>query len=82
MSLLLKPQLEQFIEEQVKTGRYASRTEVLEAGLARLMLDPVPTELNEADLAAIEESEGQIAAGEDLDWNQVSKRLRHKYLGE
>jgi len=78
----LKPELEQFIEQQVKAGRFASRDEMLEAGVARLMLDPLRDELDEQDLAAIEESERQIAAGADLDWKQVSTQLRREYLGE
>ena len=81
MNIPLKPELEKFVEEQVNSGRFSSAAEVLEAGLARLMLDPSPAELDEADLAAIEESEQQIARGEALDWNEVSARLRRKYLG-
>ena len=82
MNVALNPELERFIEEQVKAGRFASPAEVLEAGLARLMLDPLADELDEEDLAAIEESEEQIARGEDLDWKKVSAELRRKYLGE
>lgn len=82
MDVSLKPELQRFAEDQVKIGRFSSVTEVLEAGLARLMLDPVPDELDEEDIAAIEESEDQIARGEDLDWKEVSAKLRKKYLGE
>jgi putative addiction module CopG family antidote len=82
MNVSLKPELERFVEEQVRAGRFASPAEVLEAGLARLMLDPPADELDAADLAAIEESETQIARGEDLDWKEVSKDLRRRYLGE
>ena len=81
MDVSLKPELQKFIEDQVSTGRFSSATEVLEAGLARLMLDP-PDELDAEDLAGIDESEGQIARGEDLDWKEASARLRKKYLGE
>jgi hypothetical protein len=45
------------------------------------MLDPLPDELDAEDLAAIEESEAQIARGEDLDWTVVSAELRRLYLG-
>jgi hypothetical protein len=45
------------------------------------MLDP-PDELDADDLAAVEESEGQIKRGEDLDWVKVSAELRKKYLGK
>jgi putative addiction module CopG family antidote len=80
MNVALKPELEKFVQDQVKAGRFASPAEVLEAGLARLMLDP-PDELDAADLAAIDESEEQIARGEDLDWKAASQELRRRYLG-
>jgi len=74
--------LKRFVEDQVRAGKFASPEEVVEAGLARLMLDPAPDELDEDDRAAIAESEAQIARGEDLDWSQVSAELRKKYLGK
>jgi Arc/MetJ-type ribon-helix-helix transcriptional regulator len=77
-----KPELQKFIDQEIRAGSYSSPAEVIEAGLARLMLDPVPRELDAQDLDAIEESEGQIASGEDLDWKQVSAQLRKKYLNE
>jgi predicted transcriptional regulator len=46
------------------------------------MSDPLADELDEEDLAAIEESEKQIERGEDLDWKEVSKELRRRYLHE
>ena len=78
MNVPIKPEFEKFIEEQVKAGKFASPAAVLEAGLERLMFD----ELDEQDLAAIEESRSQIARGEDMDWREVSARLRSKYLAE
>jgi Arc/MetJ-type ribon-helix-helix transcriptional regulator len=82
MDLTLKPELQRFVDEQVRSGRFPTAVEVLEAGLARLMLDPAGDELDDEDVAAIEESEQQIARGEDLDWREVSAKLRQKYLGE
>ena len=82
MSISLRPELKRFVEDQVRAGKFASPEEVVEAGLARLMLDPAPDELDEDDRAAIAESEAQIARGEDLDWSQVSAELRKKYLGK
>ena len=78
---LQKPALEQFIQELVASGRFSSEAEVIEAGLARLMLDPAPDELDAQDRAAIAESETQIARGQDLDWHPISAALRRKYLG-
>ena len=82
MTVSLSPELRKYVEEQVRAGRFASAEEVVEAGLARLMLDPLPDALDDDDLAAIEESEAQIERGEDLDWAQVSAALRQKYLGK
>jgi len=82
MTISLNPKLRQYIEEQVRSGRFASPEEVVEAGLARLMLDPAPDELDDEDLAAIEESERQIERGEDRPWADVSAELRKKYLGK
>lgn len=80
MDVPLKPELKEFIDEQVKAGHFSSPAEVVEAGLARLMLDPEPDELDADDLAAIEESEQQIAGGQDLDWREVRAKLRRQYL--
>jgi len=76
MNVSLSPELQRFVEDQVKTGRFLSASEVLEAGLARLMVDPLPEDLDAEDVAAVEESERQIARGEDLDWKEVGARLR------
>jgi Arc/MetJ-type ribon-helix-helix transcriptional regulator len=82
MQLRLKPSVQRFIDEQVRTGRFPSAQDVLEAGIARLMLDPPPDELDADDLAAIEESEEQIARGESIDWKSASAQLRREFLGE
>jgi Arc/MetJ-type ribon-helix-helix transcriptional regulator len=80
MTVSLNPELQRFVEDQVKIGRFSSPAEVLEAGLARLMLDPPPEQFDEADRAAILRSEQQIARGEDLDWREGAGGLRRKYL--
>jgi putative addiction module CopG family antidote len=76
MNITLSPQLEKFVEDQIKEGRFSSVTEVLEAGLARLMVDPQSDELDAGDWVAIEESERQIARGEDIDWEQAREKCR------
>jgi len=76
MTISLSPELKKYVEEQVRAGRFASPEEVVEAGLARLMLDPLPDALDDEDLAAIDESEAQIARGEDLDWAHVSAKMK------
>lgn len=82
MDVTLQPELQKFVEDQVKSGRFPSTAAVVEAGIARLMLDPDPDDLDAADLAAIEESEQQIARGEDVDWAETAAMLRKQYLTE
>jgi hypothetical protein len=47
MTFKIDPILQRFIEKQVKAGCFNTPTEVVEAGLARLMLDPEPEPLSE-----------------------------------
>jgi antitoxin ParD1/3/4 len=82
MNVTLKPELEKFVEDQVNAGRFASAEEMFEAALARLMLDPPHDQLDAEDIAAITESEAQIARGEDMGWKEVSAQFRRKYRGE
>lgn len=79
MQVTLKPQTQRFIDEQVKAGRFASADELLEAGVARLMLDPEPHEIDDETLAAIEESEEQFERGEGIPLEQAAAELRKRY---
>ncbi len=81
MNVSLRPELQRFVDDQVKAGHFASPDAVIEAGLARLMLDPDPAELDEETLAAIDRAEEQIEQGQYRDWKEVSAELRAKYLG-
>ena len=79
MVRLSNPELEQFIDEQVKSGRFASRDAAIEAAVERMMREDA--ELDDATLAAIDEAEDQVEAGHTRDWKEVSAELRAKYLG-
>jgi putative addiction module CopG family antidote len=64
MTLSLGPELERFIEEKVRTGQYASREDVVRAGLTTLMQHDRLEQLPLADLEAIFPGfRGKIAAG-------------------
>lgn len=82
MDVQLKPEVEQFIHEQVRAGHFSSPAEVLEAGVARLMLDPDPNELDDETQAAIEEAEAQLDRGEGMPLDEAFEKLRHKHLGK
>jgi putative addiction module CopG family antidote len=81
MTVTLKPDLERFVAEQVSAGRYASPAEVLEAAVARLMLDPPGDELEEQDRRDIERGLNQMRSGQVVDWKSHSAPLRRHYLG-
>jgi len=82
MNVRLKPELQKFIDEEVKAGNFASADEVIEAGLARLMLDPAPRDADAETLAAIDEAEGQMDRGEGLPLDEAFTKLRQKHLAD
>lgn len=47
---------------------------------ARQNAEPVQDELDEADVAAIEEGLAQLERGESRAWEEVKEELRTKYL--
>jgi putative addiction module CopG family antidote len=79
MRVSLKPELRRFVEKQVKAGRYATLEEVLEAGVARLMLDDPAGELDDATLEAIDRAETQLDRGQGIPVDQAFARLRKKH---
>jgi Arc/MetJ-type ribon-helix-helix transcriptional regulator len=81
MNLRLRPELERFVDEQVKAGNYAPPEEVLEAGVARLMLDPAGDQLDADDLRQIRTSLEQMRRGEAMDWQPHSDAFRKRYTG-
>lgn len=86
MNVPLTPALAKFIEDQVRAGRFTSPAEVVEAGLARLMLDPDPSvagaedELDDETLAALDEADAQFDRGEGIPLDDAFARLRTKHL--
>ena len=77
----LRPELRKFIEDEVTAGNFGSADEVVEAALARLMLDPAPEAEDAETLAAIDEAEAQIDRGEGIPLDEAFRRLREKHLG-
>ena len=77
---LTKTELETFVAEQVRAGHFSSPVEVIEAGLARLMLDPEPAEFDPELDAAIDRAQAEFERGEDRPFEEVAAELRRKYL--
>ena len=81
MNVPLKAELEKFVQDQVRAGRFSSAGEVIEAGLARLMLDPPDEgELDAQTLAAIEDADAQIDRGECMPLDDAFAQLRRKHF--
>ena len=78
----MRPDLRKFVEDQVREGKFSSASQVIEAGVERLMHEEQEIQIDDDMWAAIQESEGQIARGEDRDFKEVAAELRKEFLGE
>ena len=78
MELELSEEAKRFIDESVRSGAYGSAREMIEAGIARLMLDP-PPEVDDDTLAAIDEGIEQLERGEKVPWHDLRAELLAKY---
>jgi antitoxin ParD1/3/4 len=78
MNLTLKPELTEFIRQEILTGKYASPDEAIEAALNLLKsksdIDQLATELREK----IDSAAAQLDRGEGLDGEDVIVGLRAK----
>ena len=74
---LTKPQLEQFIAEQVRAGRFPSPDAAVEAAVERMMQDPMG-ELDQETVDAINRAEEQIDRGEGIDFKEFAATMRKK----
>lgn len=62
-------------------GQYASIEELVEAGIARLMLDAEPP-LDDETLLAIEKGEADGDRGDVVPWGKLKAELLGKYLNK
>lgn len=80
MNVSLSSELQHFINEEVKAGRYTSPQEVVEEALSRLMevgADP-DEEIDDDTLAALQRSEDQIRRGEGMTISEVREHFRQR----
>lgn len=76
---LNKPEFRRFVEDEVRSGRFGSPAEVIEAGLARLMDDREPAPLDDETIAALAEADAQIERGEGIDFDKFAADMRARY---
>ena len=76
MTLTLDSEIQHFIEEEIRTGRYPTAEAVIEAAIKKLRSgdedtsdDAIDAELDPETIAAINEGEAQGDRGEGIDFD-------------
>jgi len=74
---LTRPELEKFITDKVNSGDFPTPQAVVEDALTRMMQDE--QSLTDEDIAAIDESEAQLDAGQGIDFDAFASEMHKKY---
>ena len=84
MNVSLRSDLAKFISEQVTAGRYSSADAAVNAAVARIKAEEelLAGEVDDDDLAAIEEGLAQLNRGESRPWEEVRAELKAKFLSK
>jgi Arc/MetJ-type ribon-helix-helix transcriptional regulator len=80
MNLSLRPDIQRFIDEQVKAGRFPTPEALVEAAVTD-MRETDDAELDDATIAAINEAEGQADRGEGVDLDTFRARMNQRFTG-
>jgi antitoxin ParD1/3/4 len=78
MNLTLKPELTEFIQQEILTGKYASPDEAIEAALNLLKSQSATNRLATELREKIDSAAAQLDQGEGLDGDAVIAGLRAK----
>jgi Arc/MetJ-type ribon-helix-helix transcriptional regulator len=74
---LEKPDLEKFLEDQIKAGRFDSAEDLVAAAVARLQFDVSEGEFDPGELEAlVAEGEADIRRGDVIDSGEAFRLLR------
>ena len=77
------PELERFVQDQVEDGKFATATDLIEAAVARLMLDPAEdVTLEDVRIKGIRRSMEQISTGQVRPLSEAADLMRQKHLGK
>lgn len=79
---LKNAELEDFVEAQVKAGRFPSPEAVVEAAVAQMRLELETDELTNEDIKAIEDAEAQISRGDGIELSEFAAAMRKKYCSD
>ena len=78
MTVQLRPELAEFIESQVKSGRYGSAEEAVNETIARAQVEAelLAGEMTDEDIEAVEEGLAQANRGEMRPFDEVREEWR------
>ncbi len=76
--VLSKRELQEFVEDQLKRGRFASPAEVVEAALVHFR-DELDEGFDDETLQAIRRAADQLDRGEGRPFGEVAASLRQRY---
>lgn len=79
---LTKPELERFVEQEVRTGRFSSANDVIETALARLMAEASDNVFDAETVAALHRAEAQIQTGKVRDFRDAAAELRARFASK
>jgi Arc/MetJ-type ribon-helix-helix transcriptional regulator len=80
MQLSLNPDIQRFIDEQVKTGRFPSHEAVIEAAISEWR-DAGEAALDAQTISAINEAEEQADRGEGMDLDEFRAHIKRRMSG-
>ena len=80
MNLILRDDIQRFIEERVKAGQFPTPESVVEAAIAD-MRDVEESELDDDTIAAINEAEAQADRGEGMDLDAFRAHMDRRIAG-
>ena len=73
-----KPELEKFIDEEVKAGHFPTPEAAVEAAVEQMMFDRIH-EIDDETADAINRAEEQIDRGEGIEFMQFAAEMREKF---
>jgi Arc/MetJ-type ribon-helix-helix transcriptional regulator len=81
MVLSLRREVQQFIDEQVRAGRFPTPEAVVEAAIAEFSDTTAEFQLTAADIAAINKAEAQADRGEGTDLDEFRVQIGKRFVG-
>jgi Arc/MetJ-type ribon-helix-helix transcriptional regulator len=82
MNVSIEPDLAKFIEDEVRARRYDSADAAVNAAVLRLKAEHelLAEEIDDDDVAAIEEGLAQLQRGEGRPWEQVRAEFKARHV--